>query len=217
MLPPGQPGDTTIIPPVRPGDTAMMPPAADHPDDQGARWAARAGVPRPEAADEEWVPTEEPAGIWWLPLALGIGGLLLLAAVGVGVWFAFRHSGNAPAPVASATVTASPAAPSPTPTASPTPSPSPTSALVSLPDLRGVAAGDAQQTLVNAGLTPVVRNQVDDSVPVGVVIGTDPPAGSQVPVGSTVTLLVAVAPPTSAAPSPPKPSKSPSPTPSSTS
>jgi serine/threonine-protein kinase len=82
---------------------------------------------------------------------------------------------------------------------------------VALPNLRGVSAADAQKALTDLGLTPAVRNQVDTSVPVGFVIGTDPPAGSSVQAGSTVTLLVATAPPTSAS-APPSRSASPSPT-----
>jgi serine/threonine-protein kinase len=83
---------------------------------------------------------------------------------------------------------------------------------VSLPDLRGTSVGDAQQILSGLGLTSTVRNQVDDSVPAGTVLGTDPAADSAVPAGSSVVLVVAVAPATS---NPPQPSKSPSPTPTS--
>lgn len=208
MLPPRS-GDTTIIPPVRPGDTAMLPPVTDHPD-EGARWAARAGVPQ-AAAEEEWVPAEEPGGAWWLPLVLGIGGLLLLALVGIGVWLAFRHSGNAPAPAPSPTASqpASPT-PSPTPSLNPSPSASPSAAAVTLPDLRGTSVADAQRVLSGLGLASTVRNQVDDSLPAGSVVRTEPGAGSAVPPGSTVVLVVAVAPATSNVPSP---SRSPSPSP----
>jgi hypothetical protein len=202
---------------MRSDDTTVMPPATGRPEGQGARWSARAGVPAAEAADEEWVPPEEPGGAWWLPLALGIGGLILLALVGLGVWFAVRHSGNTPAPVASETVSPAPSpTPSPTPSPPPSPSapPSPTAATVSLPDLRGTSLSDAQQVLTGLGLVPAVSNQVDGSVPAGSVVGTDPPANSTVAVGSKVTLLVAVPPAPSPTPPSPTPTANVSPTPS---
>jgi hypothetical protein len=212
---PSQTGETTIIPPVRPGETAMIPPVIGVPEDRGARWAARAGVPRPAAdEEEEWVPTEEPGSPWWLPLVLGIGGLLLLALVGLGVYVAFHNRGN-PAPVASASPSLSP---SPTPSATPpqtpsaTPSLSPSVATVTLPDLRNVAVADAQATLSQLGLNPQVTDQPNNTVPVGTVIAMDPAPGTAVALGSTVTLTVAVAP--SPTPSP-TPSVTVSPTPSS--
>jgi hypothetical protein len=194
---PSRTGDTTIIPPVRPDETAMLPPVTEVPGDRGARWAARAGVP-PAGVDEEeeWVPTEEPGSPWWLPLVLGIGGLVLLALVGLGVYLAFHNRGN-PAPVVSTSPSASPSpTPSPTPSLnlSPTPSLIPSAATVALPDLRNVALADAQATLSQLGLNATVVDQPDNAVPVGTVIAMDPPPGTPVAVGSTVTLTVAVAP-----------------------
>jgi hypothetical protein len=175
----------------------MLPPVAEVPEDRGARWAARAGVPRAAVdEEEEWVPTEEPGSPWWLPLVLGIGGLLLLALVGLGVYVAFHNRGN-PAPVASTSPNVSPSpTPSPTPSLgpSPTPSLSPSAATVALPDLRNVAVSDAQATLSQLGLNSTVVDQPDGAVPVGTVIGTDPAPGTPVALGSTVTLTVAVAP-----------------------
>lgn len=216
LLPPAGTGDTTVFRPTGPAETAMIPSATGQPGGQGARWSARAGVPATDHADEEWVPPQEPGGAWWLPIALGIGGLILVALVGLGVWLAVRHSGNTPAPVTSPSVSPTPSpTPSPSPTASPTPPPSPTAAAVTLPELRGTSLGDAQTVLTGLGLVPAVRNQVDGSVPPGFVIGTDPPANSTVPAGGTVTLIVAVAPSPSPTPSdPPSPTVKASPSPS---
>jgi serine/threonine-protein kinase len=55
--------------------------------------------------------------------------------------------------------------------------------------------------LSGLGLVPAVSNQVDGSVPAGTVVGTNPAADSVVPVGSKVTLLVAVPPAPSPTPS----------------
>jgi hypothetical protein len=211
---PARTGDTTIIPPVRPGETAMLPPVTDSPQDQGARWAARAGVPRAAAdEEEEWVPTEESGSPWWLPLVLGIGGLILLALIGLGIWVAFHNKGNpAPAPGASPTQSATPSAsPTPPPSPSPTASASPTAATVTLPDLRGVAVADAQSTLNQLGLNATIVDQPNSTVPAGTVIAMDPAAGGTVPLGTTVTLTVAVAPSPSPSPTPTNTVISPSP------
>lgn len=61
---------------------------------------------------------------------------------------------------------------------------------VAIPDVAGQSAADAQRTLEDLGLVVVARNAVDDTVEQGRVIRTDPPAGTTVDEGSTVTLLV---------------------------
>ena len=66
---------------------------------------------------------------------------------------------------------------------------------VQLPDVSGDAEGEAAERLRNACATPpcvevaVVRT-FDDSVDQGIAIRTEPDAGSRVPFGSTVTLVV---------------------------
>jgi len=66
---------------------------------------------------------------------------------------------------------------------------------VKLPDVSGDAEAEAAERLRNACATPpcvevaVVRT-FDDSVDQGLAIGTEPDAGSRVPFGSTVTLVV---------------------------
>jgi membrane peptidoglycan carboxypeptidase len=54
--------------------------------------------------------------------------------------------------------------------------------------------GHAQGQLQAAGLTPVVQEAPSDTVPEGTVISVDPGEGSEVPVGSEVTLVVSTGP-----------------------
>jgi penicillin-binding protein 1A len=54
--------------------------------------------------------------------------------------------------------------------------------------------GSAEDQLQAAELTPVVQEQASDTVPEGRVISVDPGEGSEVPVGSEVTLVVSTGP-----------------------
>lgn len=71
---------------------------------------------------------------------------------------------------------------------------------VSIPNLRGQTVETATERL--EGLDLVVTQEVveDDDIEIGLVAGTDPPAGQQVETGSTVTLLVSGAPGTTEVP-----------------
>jgi eukaryotic-like serine/threonine-protein kinase len=60
----------------------------------------------------------------------------------------------------------------------------------SVPPIAGLSADRATGTLQNAGFATTVRNKASDVVPVGGVVGTDPPAGTRVVKGSTVAVLV---------------------------
>ncbi len=51
-------------------------------------------------------------------------------------------------------------------------------------------AETAQQTLVNAGLFPEAFSEVPSSQPAGTVIGFDPPSGTSVDPGASVTIIV---------------------------
>ena len=78
---------------------------------------------------------------------------------------------------------------SPPATGTPTPSPSPT--MVSVPDLAGMTEAAARDALADAGLTwdrgdPVMTERCT----IGTVAGQDPPADTEVTVGSTVTYQV---------------------------
>jgi beta-lactam-binding protein with PASTA domain len=65
-----------------------------------------------------------------------------------------------------------------------------------VPDVAGQSAVDATATLVEAGFDVAERAEPSDDVAEGVAIGTEPAAGTQVPAGSTVTLLVSTGPST---------------------
>jgi beta-lactam-binding protein with PASTA domain len=76
--------------------------------------------------------------------------------------------------------------------------------MVGVPGLSGASVSDAQQILQARGLNSKVVTQVSDQL-AGTVIDTDPPAGTQVPAGTEVTLFVATPPPSSAVPNPSNP------------
>ncbi|MGH3688309.1 MAG: Stk1 family PASTA domain-containing Ser/Thr kinase [Pseudonocardiaceae bacterium] len=63
-----------------------------------------------------------------------------------------------------------------------------------VPGVRGMREADAVAALARAGLTTQVRRQFDGQIAGGHAIGTDPPAGTGAPRGTTVTLLVSNAP-----------------------
>lgn len=101
--------------------------------------------------------------------------------------------------------------PTPTPTQEPTPEVTePTS--VRVPSgLAGMRQADAIAALKAVGLEPVIVQQSDPEVSVGRVIVADPRAGTEVPFGSTVTLIVSSGPEPTKEPDPdpdPKPTKS---------
>jgi hypothetical protein len=181
---------------------------------ESARWAGRAEVPVPGAvgpagpvAGEEETPAADPYGgrSWLMPVGVGMLALMLLAVLGVGIWLIVRSTGKdatptdaptAPQVTASAPPTSAAATPSPTPTPSPSAAPSTAPATVLVANVRGMTRTAATATLRSQGLvvSGVVQQQADASVPVGTVIATDPPAGSEVNAGTSVGLIVASAP-----------------------
>ncbi|HLS04551.1 MAG TPA: PASTA domain-containing protein, partial [Actinomycetales bacterium] len=84
---------------------------------------------------------------------------------------------------------------------------------VEIPDVVGEQRGAAEAKLRNLDL--VVQNQTETSdQPEGTVLRTDPPAGTSVEVGSTVTLIVSSGPSVEPTPDPtPPPDPTPDPTP----
>lgn len=72
-----------------------------------------------------------------------------------------------------------------------------------VPSVVGTSESNANQMIINAGLTPssTVTYQASDSVPAGCVISCSPAAGTEVAKGSTVSLVVSTGAP--AAPEPP--------------
>ena len=65
---------------------------------------------------------------------------------------------------------------------------------VEIPDVSGSTTGAAQAALEGAGFETDTTTEPSDDVPQGRVIRTDPPAGSQRPEGSTVTMVVSSGP-----------------------
>ncbi len=59
-----------------------------------------------------------------------------------------------------------------------------------LPDVAGKTFDEAKKELEKAGFVVQSRQEGSDSVPKGQIIGTDPAAGSQLPEGYTVTLVI---------------------------
>ena len=63
--------------------------------------------------------------------------------------------------------------------------------VVKVPDVRGLPEETAKAILQNAGLTVgTIQRQPDPTMPAGNAIGTDPAAGTQVKIGSTVILII---------------------------
>jgi hypothetical protein len=230
---PIRPGDPDATQVQRPASdaTQVQRPAGDDatkvagPVDEAPRWAARANVPPPGTAprtpapstwDDEGAPTEDPYGgrSWFTPVVVGILALMLAAGLGVGIYLIYEatkdnppETGPSEAVTSAAATTAPPSSAPPSPSASPSPSPS-TPTGVPIPTLRGQTEQSAKDALTTLGLTVVVQRRSDPSVEPGRVIGTDPPAGTAVADGATVTLIVASAPSPSPSKSPPAPSPS---------
>jgi serine/threonine-protein kinase len=66
--------------------------------------------------------------------------------------------------------------------------------LIAVPDVAGFDAPAATRSITDAGLKTTQRTQASDTVAVGVVIGTQPEAGTEVARDSTVTILVSTGP-----------------------
>ncbi len=65
---------------------------------------------------------------------------------------------------------------------------------VAVADVSGLKAAEATSKLTQAGFKPTTRSEPSSSVAGGVVIGTNPPAGTLTQVGSPVTVLVSSGP-----------------------
>lgn len=220
----GQPGsmgprddDATVAAPLprQPDATSILPPADDGRTGPGqAPWAGRAEVrpPRPgldDYPDSGWAaePESEPRGRWWMPILVGIVGLILVALLGWGIWLIIRAQDQnvTPTPVPT-TSAAAPPSTQPTTTATtepPTTRPTttePTQTAVTIPALRGLSQQDAQRALSKRGLSSRLRFVVSTQAPPGTVIDSDPPEGQEVPPDTTVTLIIAATPPPSTPP-----------------
>lgn len=195
--------ETQLIPPVdgRPDATSIMPPASEDP-----RWSARAEVPtRPRGATPpaQWDGYQDPHGgrAWWLPILLGVVGLVLLAAVGVGAYLIKTNNDDKdtdPTPTATrptATGPATSAAPTPSATsASPSASPSPS--FPALQNLRGKTQAEAVAYLDQNDIAYVIQFRETAEVAPGTVVDTDPLPDALITPGTIVKVVVAKAPPT---------------------
>jgi hypothetical protein len=149
---PGEPADGTR---ELPGDqTQELPsdqvPTGERPTDPDATgvlpgepvppaaWAGRARVRPPGppgdrelTSTQEWAAPEEPGRRWWLPILVGVLGLVLLGTLGAGIWLIGQAlTGDDPAPRSSPSgspsATSSPSrSPTPATSAPPTGSPEP--------------------------------------------------------------------------------------------
>jgi beta-lactam-binding protein with PASTA domain len=60
-----------------------------------------------------------------------------------------------------------------------------------VPSLDGLDAGGVEEALRQAGFSPVVEERPDTSVEPGTILGVTPEPGARVPIGSTITIVVA--------------------------
>lgn len=79
----------------------------------------------------------------------------------------------------------------PTPTSTPTPTTSPSAAGVSVPNVYGMQSSAAEQQLTALGLQVAYRQKPNTGQPAGTVVNIRPDAGTLVPAGSTVLLVIA--------------------------
>lgn len=59
-----------------------------------------------------------------------------------------------------------------------------------VPPIAGLTAEQATEAIIEAGFTSQTKPKASDTVPVGGVVGSDPPAGAKITKGSTVSVLV---------------------------
>jgi hypothetical protein len=196
------PSGTSILPTVPAEPAGAEQPAAP-------RWSARAHVPTPgpdqAIAEEEWSPGEPPRSMI-LPVALTTVVVVLLAIIAFGIWLILRNSNSgAPAPSPSThTTSAPPTTRVPTRTSAP---PTTTAAVpVALPPVSGLTYDQAAKRLQDLGFVPQRSNEPNSDVPAGRVIGTDPPEGTVIRPGFTITVRVSTGAPTK------PPAKTPTPT-----
>ncbi|KXK61813.1 hypothetical protein AWW66_11550 [Micromonospora rosaria] len=187
--------------------TRQLPPGPGTP----AAWSGRAGVPPPRPPgypepEAEWYGDEPTGRRWWTPILLGLVALALLGLVGAGLWLASQPTGDtgpesptAAPTLAPTTGTRTPATPGRTPATTPptttpaTTAPTTGSATVPVPPLVGLAQGTAETILDRLGVRYRLTYRSAPDRP-GTVIETDPAAGTPVPAGQEVTLVISEGP-----------------------
>jgi PASTA domain len=211
--------DATQVTPPDPDATRVTPPDPDAtrvtPVDPDA-WRGRAGVPPtdpvrgaiPPQETEEWTQTdqEEPGRRWWLPILFGLLGVLLVFGIILAMVLANSDNGaDNPTPAPSRTPRRTASAASVSPSAAPTVTASPsivqTTTTVLVPETHGETQAQATGKLEALGLVVRIQFQEDPIATPGTVLASTPTAGSVVPSGSDIVLIIAKAIPSSA-PSP---------------
>ncbi|MFC3989850.1 PASTA domain-containing protein [Actinoplanes siamensis] len=204
--------DATRVQPDRPrsGDTPTaetrpLSPVGGWDPDPGeaddALWTGRASVrpPGPERTGytNGDAPEEEPSGRWWMPIVVGIVGLLLLGLLGYGIYLIVQNSGSGgetPQPTPARSRATATTAPITRPTTEPAPSTAPTTepatTEATVPALRGMPLEDARAALERSGLEYRIIELPSDAEP-GTVIDCDPAEGQVVPPDTRITLVVA--------------------------
>jgi PASTA domain len=184
---------TAVLPSTAPDQTAVGPTI---PEGWQGRATVRPGGPPPAGPPAEGQPGQSSGRAWWLPILLGIIGLLLIIGLAYGLVLATRHKNTTPPPAPSPTSVPTSVAPSTTAPSTPPSTPPSTTALTTVPsglttlDLQG-----AEDALTQSGLKfTTVPQTTTDPGQVGRVLSTDPASGTQVAPGSTVTLTYGVAP-----------------------
>jgi hypothetical protein len=214
---------THVIRPPTPDPTAVMRPTP--PAIRGSAPVYTGGTQR---GAEPWTPEPPPdRRAWWLPILLGIVGLLVLVGVAYLLVHALNNSGSpqtptTPAPVAS-TPTIVPSTPPTTPPSAPPSAPpsslppsslapssvapsAPPSSIIIPSTLTGLLFPDVDAELNSMGLKYKLEPQInnDPSVIPNTVLSISPAAGTTVSPGTTVTVFYAQRSPT-ASPSSPSP------------
>jgi hypothetical protein len=209
---PSADADETVMAP-RPDSTAVMP-ATDVAAQQewNGAWSGRAEVRPPLPGREEYMRTEwstvpppEPRGKWWMPIVVGIVGLILLGAIGWGVYLIAQNTDDTDVPPATTPSVAAPESTAPVtteptttpPTTTPTTTEPTEPAEVTVPALTGLSQQEAQRALARRGLSYRLIFRPSDAA-AGTVIDSDPAEGQEVPADTQVTLVIATKPTTPA-------------------
>lgn len=200
---------TAVLPATAPDQTAVGPTV---PEGWQGRATVRPGGPPPTRPPDDGQPGQS-GRAWWLPILLGVIGLLLIIGLAYGLVLATRHKDSTPTPAPSPTAVPTSVAPSTTPPSRPPSTPPSTTTLTTVPsglttlDLQG-----AEDALTQSGLKfTTVPQTTTDPGQVGRVLSTDPASGAQVAPGSTVTLTYGVAPSASPSAAPSSAGAAPSP------
>jgi len=189
--------------------TSIMPPVnADQNWGASDRaWSGRAEVRPPRPGDYDSTPdwsTErpsEPRGRWWMPILIGIIGLILIALLGWGIWLIFqaqsKNKGTTPTPPPTVATQPSSAPTTQASTQPPTTAPTTTEPAVqgvTIPALRGLSLEGARQALSRSGLAWRPKYVNSTAAPPGTVIDSDPAEGQEVPPDTVVTLVIVAQP-----------------------